>query len=57
MDKYIEELLTELEFDFRDLGFGLSYQNIGYDTKKEFYKAMLDKITELSYRLGKVEND
>lgn len=57
MDKYIEELLTEMEFDFRDLGFGLSYKNIGYGTKKEFYKAMIDKITELSYRLGKVEND
>jgi hypothetical protein len=51
MDKYIEELLTEMEFDFRDLAFGLTYKEIGYDSKKEFFDEMVNKILELESRL------
>lgn len=53
MNKYIEELLTEMEFNFRDLSFGLTYKEIGYDTKKEFFDEMVNKILELELRLKK----
>jgi hypothetical protein len=53
MNKYIEELLTEMEFDFRDLAFGLTYKDIGYATKKEFYDEMIDKLLQLEFRLKK----
>ena len=47
MDKYIEELVTEMLFDFNDLAFGLTYKEIGYDTKKEFFDEMRRKANEL----------
>lgn len=53
MNKYIAELLTEMEFDFRDLAFGHTYKAVGYDTKKEFFDEMVNKILELEYRLQK----
>ncbi len=51
MNKYISELLTEMEFDFRDLSSGNSYKDIGYDSKKEFFNEMVNKILELESRL------
>ena len=51
MDKYIEELLTEMEFDFIDLASGNSYKDVGYDSKKEFFNEMVNKILELESRL------
>ena len=51
MNKYIDELLTEMEFDFRDLAGGNSYKDVGYDNKKEFYDEMVNKILELESRL------
>ena len=51
MDKYIAELLTEMEFDFRDLAGGNSYKDVGYDSKKEFFNEMVNKILELESRL------
>jgi hypothetical protein len=51
MDKYIAELLTEMEFDFRDLANGNSYKDVGYDSKKEFFNEMVNKILELESRL------
>ena len=53
MDKYIEELVSELHFDISDLAFGHSYQDVGYDTKKEFFKEMSAKMNELISRLNK----
>jgi len=53
MDKYIEELLTEMLFDFHDLEFGLTYKEVGYDTKKEFFEEMKRKVEELQFRLQK----
>jgi len=47
MDKYIEELVTEMLFDFNDLAFGLTYKEIGYDNKKEFFDEMSRKANEL----------
>ena len=55
MDKYIEELLTEMLYDFNDLGFGNTYKSIGYDTKKEFFEEMSRKVNELYSRLLKEE--
>jgi uncharacterized protein with von Willebrand factor type A (vWA) domain len=55
-DKYIEELVTEMLFDFNDLAFGLTYKEIGYDTKKEFFEEMSRKANELySILLGEKE--
>jgi hypothetical protein len=53
MDKYIEELVTEMLFDFNDLALGNTYKNVGYDTKKEFFEEMSAKINELYSRLSK----
>jgi hypothetical protein len=52
MNKYIEELVTEMQFDFHDLAFGLTYKEIGYDTRKEFFEEMKRKIDELASRLS-----
>lgn len=52
MNKYIEELVTEMQFEFHDLAFGLTYKEIGYDSKKEFYQEMKSKIDELASRLS-----
>jgi len=53
MNKYIQELVTEMQFDFHDLAFGSSYKDVGYENKKEFFKEMLGKILELEIRLKK----
>jgi hypothetical protein len=53
MDKYIEELVTEMLFDFNDLALGHSYKHVGYDTKKEFFDEMSRKANELYSRLSK----
>jgi hypothetical protein len=53
MNKYIEELVTEMLFDFNDLTMGSSFKDIGYDTKKEFFKEMSAKMNELYSRLEK----
>ena len=55
MNKYIEELVTEMLFDFNDLALGHSYKYIGYDTKKEFFEEMSSKVNELYSRLLKEE--
>jgi hypothetical protein len=55
MDKYIEELISEMQFDFADLSFGLTYKEIGYDTKKEFFDEMRNKLNELAMRLSPME--
>jgi len=52
-NKYIEELVTEMLFDFNDLALGQSYKDIGYDTKKEFFEEMSTKMNELISRLNK----
>ena len=51
MNKYIEELLTEMIFDFNDLALGNTYKDVGYDTKKEFFEEMSNKVNELYSRL------
>jgi hypothetical protein len=53
MDKYIEELVTEMIFDFNDLAIGNTYKDVGYDTKKEFFEEMSRKVNELYSRLSK----
>jgi hypothetical protein len=53
MNKYIDEILTEMLFDFNDLALGDSFKNIGYDNKKEFFSEMARKIEELDFRLKK----
>ena len=53
MNKYIEELATEMIFDFNDLALGNTYKDIGYDTKKEFFEEMSRKVNELYSRLLK----
>ena len=55
MNKYIEEILTEMIFDFNDLAFGSTYKDVGYDTKKEFFEEMARKVNELYSRLLKNE--
>ena len=55
MDKYIEELLTEMLFDFNDLALGNTYKDVGYDTKKEFFEEMSRKVNELYSRLSTEE--
>lgn len=51
MNKYIEELLTEMLFDFNDLRLGHTYKNVGYESKKEFFREMSNKVEELYLRL------
>jgi len=53
MNKYIEELLTEMLFDFNDLAMGQGFKDIGYDSKQEFFKEMSNKTNELYSRLIK----
>ena len=53
MNKYIEELITEMLFDFNDLALGHSYKSIGYDNKKEFFEEMASKMNGLYSRLDK----
>ena len=53
MNKYTEELITEMIFDFNDLALGHSYKSIGYDTKKAFFEEMAGKMNELYSRLDK----
>ena len=53
MNKYVEELVTEMLFDFNDLALGHSFKDIGYDTKKEFFEEMSKKMDELFTRLSK----
>ena len=55
MNKYIEEILTEMLFDFNDLAVGHSYQFVGYDTKKQFFEEMSRKVNELYSRLSTEE--
>ena len=55
MNKYIEEILTEMIFDFNDLAFGSTYKDVGYDTKKEFFEEMRKKANELYDRLSTKE--
>ena len=55
MNKYIEEILTEMLFDFNYLAVGHSYPYIGYDTKKEFFEEMSRKVNELYSRLSTEE--
>lgn len=52
MDKYIEEVVTEIYFEICDLSYGQTYKDIGYDNKKEFYAEMKSKLEELQIRLG-----
>jgi hypothetical protein len=54
-DKYIDELLTEMLFDFNDLAMGYTFTDVGYDTKKEFFEEMSSKVNELMSRLNKKE--
>ena len=53
MNKYVEELVTEMLFDVSDLALGHSYQYVGYDSKKEFFAEMQNKLQELYTRLNK----
>jgi hypothetical protein len=53
MNKYVEELVTEMLFDFNDLALGHKFTDIGYDTKKEFFQEMSEKMNELYSRLSK----
>jgi hypothetical protein len=53
MNKYVEELVTEMLFDVSDIALGHSYQYVGYDSKKEFFAEMQRKLQELEYRLTK----
>lgn len=53
MNKYVEELVTEMLFDFNDLALGHNFKDIGYDTKKEFFQEMSVKMDELYSRLLK----
>ena len=58
MNKYIEELVTEMLFDFNDLALGNTYKDVGYDSKKEFFEEMARKMDELYTRLNKdTQND
>jgi hypothetical protein len=55
MNKYIEELLTEMLFDFNDLASGNTYKDVGYDNKREFFEEMSNKVNELYSRLSTEE--
>ena len=55
MNKYIEELLTEMLFDFNDLASGNTYKDVGYDNKKDFFEEMSRKVNELHSRLSAEE--
>ena len=53
MNKYIEELVTEIYFEICDLSYGQTYKDIGYDNNKDFYAEMKVKLEELQIRLEK----
>ena len=53
MNKYVEELVTEMLFDFNDLALGNTYKDVGYDSKKEFFEEMARKMDELYTRLNR----
>ena len=57
MNKYVEELVTEMLFDFNDLALGNSYKDVGYESKKEFFQEMSKKVDELYTRLLKEGED
>ena len=57
MNKYIEELVTEIYFEICDLSYGQTYKDIGYDNKKDFYAEMKIKMTELIQRLESLEKE
>ena len=57
MNKYVEELVTEMLFDFNDLALGNSYKDVGYESKKDFFKEMSRKVDELYTRLLKEGKD
>lgn len=47
MNKHTQELITEMLFDISDLSFGLTYKDIGYENKKEFFLEMKSKLEQL----------
>ena len=53
MNKYIEELITEMYFDICDISYGSSYTDVGYDNKKAFFLMLKEKMEELQSRLEK----
>jgi len=57
MSKYTEELVTEMLFDVSDLAFGHSFQDIGYDNKKDFFLEMKSKLEQLDTLLRKAEGE
>jgi uncharacterized protein with von Willebrand factor type A (vWA) domain len=57
VDKYVEEVITEMLFDLNDMALGHTYKDIGYDTKKEFFEEMSSKANELYSRLLKKEGE
>jgi ABC-type transporter MlaC component len=57
VNKYVEELVTEMLFDFNDLALGNSYKDVGYESKKEFFQEMSKKVDELYTRLLKEGED
>ena len=52
MNKYIEELVTEMYFDICDLSYGKNYKDIGYDNKKDCFENMKVRMNELIQRLN-----
>jgi len=55
MNKYTQELVTEMLFDVSDLAFGHSFKDIGYDNKKEFLEEMKSKLEQLDALLHTTE--
>jgi hypothetical protein len=47
MNKYTQELITEMLFDVSDLAFGHSFKDVGYENKKEFLDEMKSKLEQL----------
>jgi hypothetical protein len=45
-----------MQFDCNDLAIGNTYKGIGYDSKKEFFEDMGNKVSELYFRLQNKEN-
>jgi hypothetical protein len=55
MNKYTQELVTEMLFDVSDLAFGHSFQDVGYENKKEFFLEMQSKLEQLDSLLSTKE--
>ena len=55
MNKYVEELVTEMLFDVSDIAFGHSFQDVGYENKKDFFLEMQSKLEKLDSLLRKTE--